>query len=131
MHLASDGDKGLEMATADQYDVLVVDHDMPKKKGLEVIRTLAVQGSDAPTIMVTGAGDESVAVESMKMGATDYIVKDTKGRYLDLIPTVIDRALAKQHLLQEKEARRRSTPPKQGTIPSAGEQRSRGNSLLR
>ncbi len=100
--LADDGETGLAMAGENCYHVMVVDHNMPKKKGLEVIRALAAQGSLAPTIMVTGAGDEMVAVEAMKLGATDYIVKDTAGRYLDLMPSVIEKALAKQRLVQEK-----------------------------
>ncbi|MEW6351545.1 MAG: PAS domain S-box protein [Thermodesulfobacteriota bacterium] len=100
--LAHDGETGLALAGENRYDVLVVDHNMPKKKGLEVIRVLSMRGPLVPTIMVTGAGDEMVAVEAMKLGAADYIVKDAPGRYLDLIPSVIERALANQRLVQEK-----------------------------
>ena len=52
--------------------------------------------------MVTGAGDETVAVEAMKLGASDYIVKDGTGVYLEMFPMVIDQALSRRRLLLEK-----------------------------
>jgi PAS domain S-box-containing protein len=53
--------------------------------------------------MVTGVGDETVAVEAMKLGASDYVIKDSGGRYLELMPSVIKQALARRRLLEEKE----------------------------
>src|SRR5215467_11384172 len=67
--VARDGDTGLALHAAGAYDVLMVDHQMPGTGGLEVLRTLAVQGAVPPTIMVTGHGDEAIAVEAMKLGA--------------------------------------------------------------
>jgi two-component system response regulator AtoC len=86
-----------------RYDILAVDHKMPKKNGLEVIRELAARGSLPPTIMITGAGDENIAVEALKAGATDYIIKDVDGGYLSLMPLVIEQAISKQRLLEEKQ----------------------------
>jgi len=80
----------------------MVDHQMPGKGGLEVLRTLALRGGLPPTIMVTGHGDEAVAVEAMKLGAGDYVVKDVDGRYLTLLPTVVARVLHQQRLVGEK-----------------------------
>ncbi len=99
-----DGEEGLRVHRANPYDLLAVDHMMPGKNGLEVIRELGAEGLLPPTIMITGAGDERVAVEAMKLGATDYIIKDGEGGYLSLMPMVIERAIAKQRLVQEKEA---------------------------
>ena len=62
----------------------MVDHQMPGIGGLDVLRTLATRGALLPTIMVTGHGDEAIAVEAMKLGAGDYLVKDVEGRYLHL-----------------------------------------------
>jgi PAS domain S-box-containing protein len=75
---------------------------MPGKGGLEVLCTLATWGELPPAIMVTGHGNEATAVEAMKLGAGDYIVKDVEGRYLTLLPTVIERVLAQRRLLTEK-----------------------------
>lgn len=46
-----------------------------------------------PTIMTTGAGNEHIAVEAMKLGVCDYIVKDVGGGHLDLLPSVIEQVL--------------------------------------
>jgi len=101
--IASDGEEGLAMCAAGDYDVLAVDQAMPVHDGLEVIRTLASQGPLPPTIMVTGTGSEKIAVEAMKSGAGDYVVKDVDGGYLDLLPTVIEHVLQQQHLAEEKQ----------------------------
>lgn len=95
---ASDGEKGLARYETGNYDVIVLDHNMPVYDGLEVIRRMAVLGSLPPIVMITGAGNEQVAVEAMKLGARDYIVKDVEGGYLDLLPTVIERALRQQSI---------------------------------
>jgi diguanylate cyclase (GGDEF)-like protein len=54
-------------------------------------------------IMVTGSGSEQIAVEAMKLGAGDYIVKDVDGGYLELLPTVIERVLQQRCLVEEKQ----------------------------
>jgi DNA-binding response OmpR family regulator len=101
--LAPDGETGLGMVEARSYDLLLVDHQMPGKGGLEVLRTLATRGKTPPTILVTGHGDEAIAVEAMKLGAGDYVVKDVAGRYFTLLPPVIARVLTQRRLLREKQ----------------------------
>ena len=101
--IAPDGLKGLAMLKKQPYDILLVDHKMPGFSGLEVIRRLAASGILPPTAMVTGAGDETTAVEAMKLGAGDYIVKDTNGGYLELIPLVVEKILNRRRLADAKE----------------------------
>ncbi len=101
--LAHDGQEGLAMTDVNVYDVVIIDHLMPGHTGLEVIRTLGERDALPPTIMVTGAGDEETAVEAMKLGADDYLVKDVDGGYLSLLPTVIERVLEKRELVEERE----------------------------
>ena len=101
--LAVDGSEGLAMCERGSWDVLIIDHKMPGYSGLEVIRTLASRKALPASIMITGVGDETVAVEAMKLGASDYVSKDTSGRYLELMPSVITQALAKRQLMEEKE----------------------------
>jgi diguanylate cyclase (GGDEF)-like protein/PAS domain S-box-containing protein len=93
---ALDGEQGLAMYDAGAYDIVLLDHSMPVYDGLEVIRRLASRGRLPPVVMVTGTGDEQTAVEAMRLGARDYVVKDTEGGYLDLLPTVIARVLRHQ-----------------------------------
>ena len=97
---APDGEQGLAMYEAGDYDAVLLDHAMPVYDGLEVIRRLAARGPLPPVVMVTGSGNEQVAVEALRLGARDYIVKDVDCGYLDLLPTVIGRAL-RQHRAEE------------------------------
>ena len=90
---APDGEQGLAMYEAGDYDAVLLDHTMPVYDGLEVICRLAARGPLPPVVMVTGSGNEQVAVEALRLGARDYIVKDVDCGYLDLLPTVIGRAL--------------------------------------
>jgi len=100
--LAVDGMQCLAMHDTGGYDVLIVDFELPDMTGLEIMRTLSARGSLPPTIMITGAGDENVAVEAMKLGADDYVIKDSEAWYLELLPQRIEQALQKKRLVQEK-----------------------------
>jgi len=99
--IASDGAKGLAMFAGERYDVAVVDQKMPVHDGLQVIRSIISSNPAASVIMLTGGGDESIAVDAMKSGAADYIVKDIEGRHLELLPTVIERVLRIKRLEEE------------------------------
>jgi PAS domain S-box-containing protein len=101
--VARDGEEGLAMYAVGSYDVVAMDQAMPVHDGLDVIRILASQAPLPPTIVVTGAGDEKTAVEAMKLGARDYIVKDVDGGYLELLPSVIERVLYQQRLVEENQ----------------------------
>ena len=101
--IASDGEEGLTMLETGRYNIFIVDYNLPGFGGLDVIRSLASRENPLPGIMVTGDGNELVAVEAMKLGATDYIVKDVNMRYLELLPLVIEQALQKQQLITEKQ----------------------------
>ena len=100
--VAPNGEEGLAMYESGNYDIVAVDQNMPVHSGLEVIRIMCSKGALPPTIMVTGTGDEATAVEAMKLGAGDYIVKDVDGGYLELLPTVVDQVLEQRRLAEEK-----------------------------
>ena len=101
--IASDGEAGIAKYHADSYDVVFVDQSLPVYDGLEVIRILGSNGSLPPTIMITGTGNERVAVEAMKLGASDYIVKDVGTGYLELLPSVIEKVLDQRRAHEEKQ----------------------------
>jgi two-component system sensor histidine kinase/response regulator len=100
--IASDGEQGVTKFKADSYDLMFVDQNLPVYDGLEVIRILNSKGILPPTIMITGTGDEKVAVEAMKLGAGDYIVKDTGAGYLELLPSAIEKLLRQHRAVEEK-----------------------------
>ena len=100
--LAPDGIAGLEKYSQGSYNIVLVDHRMPGLNGLEVIQRLAEKPSPPAMIMLTGAGSEKIAVEAMKLGANDYIVKDMKGKYFQLMPVVIRRVMEQRRLEEDK-----------------------------
>lgn len=120
---APDGVTGLELYADHRYDVVAVDQHMPRLAGLDVIRALAEHTPPPTIIMVTGTGDEQTAVEAMKLGASDYLVKDPEGGYLDLLPVVIERALRQRQMADQKqqaeEALRESQALLQGLLDYA------------
>ncbi len=101
--LADDGDTGLKMLADEDYDVAIIDYMMPRMDGLAVLDNLQKENTRVPSIVATATGDERVAVEAMKLGAGDYIVKDVDGGFLDLIPTIVNRLVEQRILREEKE----------------------------
>ena len=71
--------------------LLFLDQKLPDMAGNEVVARLRDQGTPAPFLMMTGAGNEQLAVEMMKQGALDYLVKDVD--LLDRIPGILDRVI--------------------------------------
>ena len=102
--IARDGKVGLDMFLTGQYDVIAVDQNMPGYSGLDVIRILASRGPVPPIVMITGKGSETIAVEAMKIGAGDYIVKDADGKYFETLPGIVERLLERKQLIEEKNA---------------------------
>jgi signal transduction histidine kinase len=72
-------------------DLMLLDLKLKDAGGGEVIEQLAQAGRSVPFIIITGQGDERVAVEMMKRGALDYLVKDAN--FIELLPTMVRRAL--------------------------------------
>jgi len=73
--LAEDGLKGLEMFSANSYDIVLCDIKMAKMDGLEVLGNISVTSSDTPVIMISGHGNIDTAVEAIKKGAYDFLEK--------------------------------------------------------
>ena len=72
---AVDGVDALEMIKKNKLDLVLCDIKMPKKDGIEVLRQILKNHAEIPVIMISGHGDLDTAVESMRMGAFDYISK--------------------------------------------------------
>ena len=90
--------------------LLVLDYRLRKMDGKQFLSELSTRGISIPFLVATGHGDERVAVELMKLGAKDYIVKDS--RFLDLLPAAVSRTislLATEHRVEELEERLRQS----------------------
>ena len=73
--LAEDGPKGLEMFSANSYDIVLCDIKMAKMDGIEVLSKISETSSDTPVIMISGHGNIDTAVEAIKKGAYDFLEK--------------------------------------------------------
>ncbi len=100
--LAAHGEEGLKKFRDNRYDIAVVDYQMPVMNGLEMLEKLGAKARRTPIIMLTGAGNEEIAVQAMKMGAADYLTKDFAGRYFELLPLVIAEAVERYELRVER-----------------------------
>ncbi|MBN2022973.1 MAG: response regulator [Pirellulales bacterium] len=87
---ANDGQEALDLVARDLPDLILLDVQMPVRNGLSVLRELQADERTRriPVIMLTGQGNETVAVEAMKEGAKDYLVKGS------VTPDTLDRAIA-------------------------------------
>jgi two-component system OmpR family response regulator len=72
---ASDGEAGLQAATAAAYDVMVIDRMMPRMDGLTLIKTLRQAGDNTPALVLSALGDVDDRVQGLHSGADDYLVK--------------------------------------------------------
>jgi DNA-binding NtrC family response regulator len=90
---------GLEALAAIERDlpaVLLLDLQMPQMDGMDVLRALNRDGVDVPTIVITAHGSIDTAVEAMKEGAVDFILKPFDPQYLEI---AVRRALERRQLL--------------------------------
>ena len=72
---AIDGVDGISKINSSKFDLILCDIKMPKKDGIEVLKHVLKECPNTPTIMISGHGDLETAVESMRLGAFDYISK--------------------------------------------------------
>lgn len=97
-------EEGLKKAqeTSPPYDVIVTDFCLPGKSGLDVIKDIMASENPPATILITALGSEDTAVEAMRAGASSYVVKDVQSHYRVLIPMVIDDAIRRRKVENDK-----------------------------
>src|SRR5579863_2295488 len=85
------GADAIEALKGAKPDLMLLDLKLNDMPGTQLLTALRERGGVPPFVVVTGQGDERIAVEMMKIGAMDYVMKDTG--ILELLPTVVKRAL--------------------------------------
>jgi PAS domain S-box-containing protein len=78
------------------YDAILLDYRLPDGTGLEALDGLRRRGYDTPVVMITGQGDERLAVQAMQLGAKDYLVKGSNE--LHKLPALIQKTIREHHL---------------------------------
>ena len=95
---SEDGKEGYLKLTKDDFDLVLCDIKMPKMDGIEVLQKVRENGINIPFIMLTGHGNISTAVEAMKAGAYDFILKPPD---LNRLLTAVRNALETKNLFTE------------------------------
>ena len=104
---ASDGIQALNLLAEEPFELVLLDFMMPKKDGLEVLQEIKEKFPDIAVIIFTGMGSENIAVNAMKAGAADYIIKPFRNHdLLERTATVLRSRRLELHnreLLAERE----------------------------
>ncbi len=98
---ARDGQEGLEKALAERPDLILLDLQMPRMTGIQVLQALARENANIPVILMTFHGSEEIAIEVFRLGVKDYVKKPYT---VEEMLGAIERSLAETRLRQEKEA---------------------------
>ncbi|MCF1193071.1 sigma-54 dependent transcriptional regulator [Mangrovimonas sp. AS39] len=102
---AEDGLKGLEAIKNEDYDLVLCDIKMPKMDGVEVLEAVKKIKPEIPMVMISGHGDLDTAVNTMRLGAFDYISKPPDlNRLLNTVRNALDR---KELVVENKKLKRK------------------------
>ena len=95
---AQDGIEGYKMAEEKNYDLIFCDIKMPKIDGIETLKKIVENNILSPVVMISGHGDIETAVQTLKIGAFDYIEKPLD---LNRVLTCVRNALINNNLKKE------------------------------
>ena len=101
VHLASDGSEAHQILAQQPFDLLLLDHGMPGKTGMEILADLQAQDSTTMVVMITAYASLEMAVKATKQGAFDFLAKPFTPRELK---EVVEKAAG--HLIVERTARK-------------------------
>ncbi|MGH7368209.1 MAG: HD domain-containing phosphohydrolase [Candidatus Rokuibacteriota bacterium] len=97
--MAGNGREAARLFETERSPLTITDLKMPIMDGLQLLQHLKARDADAAVIMLTGANDVRIAVESLKQGASDFILKPVN---LDQVLLSAERALERRQLLMER-----------------------------
>jgi class 3 adenylate cyclase/DNA-binding response OmpR family regulator len=98
---ARDGKEGYDMAISERPDLILLDLQMPRMNGIEVLKALTQARSEIPVVLMTFHGSEEIAIEVYRLGVRDYVKKPYT---VEEMLEAIERSLAEVRLRKEKEA---------------------------
>ena len=109
--VAENGRQGLEMAQAKAYDLIFTDIKMPEMDGIELLTALksGEEAIETPVVMISGHGDVETAVQALKIGAYDFLLKPLD---LNRILITTKNALESKNLKQETKQLRKKVAAK-------------------
>ncbi|HEY3493956.1 MAG TPA: sigma-54 dependent transcriptional regulator [Polyangiaceae bacterium] len=109
----SSGEAALELLEANDFDVLVVDHQMSGMTGVELCRHACRRRPNTAVILLTGFGSLEIATEALRAGAYDFVTKPVA---LEVLLITIERAVTRQMLKRELGRLREAAPTRFGIL---------------
>jgi DNA-binding NtrC family response regulator len=97
---ACNGEEGFKLALNKRPDLILLDNNMPKMSGMEVLEALNEHQINIPVIMMTFHGSETLAVQSFRLGVRDYVLKPFQ---ISEMLQSIERALTEARLRRERD----------------------------
>ena len=97
---ATNGQTGLQIIREQKPDLVMLDLNLPRMTGLDVLQALTAEALDVPVILMTGYGSEKSAIDAFRLGIKDYLVKPFT---VEEVLEIIDRALLETRLRHDKE----------------------------
>jgi two-component system response regulator AtoC len=118
IELAFDGAEAINKVQNTLYDLVLLDIRLPRIEGTEVLKFLKEHTPTTPVIIITGNTDVSIAIQSMKLGAYDYIIKPYD---IDELQSTIERALERKKLFIDNTLMRNELSRKTGPSEIIGQ----------
>lgn len=93
LKIANSLTRAKEILNSEQFDIVFSEYFLPDGVGTDIITC-----AQSPVVIITRAGNERIAVETMKKGAADYLIKDASYKYLMHLATTVEQVLSKQRM---------------------------------
>jgi PAS domain S-box-containing protein len=97
-HVSNCVKDAIEILSKEEFDIVITDYNLGDGTGFEIFPLI----KDTPIIFTTGAGDEEIAVQALKSGAYDYLIKDRERIYLQALPDKIENATSQKKFERER-----------------------------
>jgi two-component sensor histidine kinase/CheY-like chemotaxis protein len=98
----TDGDAALRRLEEGGIDVVALDHSLGAETGFDFLARVGPRDRRPPIVYVTASGDARLAVEALKNGADDYVVKSVSAEFFDLLAAALEQALERWRLKRAK-----------------------------
>ncbi|MHC4159283.1 MAG: PAS domain-containing protein [Planctomycetota bacterium] len=83
-----------KILVAERFDIIISDHSLGDGTGFDILGSV----EDTPIILVTGVGNEELAVKAWRAGACDYVIKDLGRNYLKIVPVTIENTIRHKNM---------------------------------
>ncbi len=100
---AADRAAAMEAVGHGGNDLVVLDHYLAAGTGLDILHRLKDQGSDIPVVYVTGSSDATIAIDALKSGASDYVIKTVGDEFWPLMESAIRQGISNAELRRAQE----------------------------